>query len=623
MNAATPIRAIDGEELRNELDRVIQIGDFATHFQPLVDLRTSTVFGYEALTRGPSDSPLHAPIALLEVAARFGRLVELERLLLRLIVQRFSEQGLPGRLFVNVSADTLVAVKGRLDILRRTLQQIALPPERIVVELTETRPILAPDDLHAAIEGLRGLGIVMALDDLGEGFSSLRRWSEMRPEYVKLDRHFVDGLHNDPIKQQFVRSVLSMAAMAGATVIAEGLEEESDLRVLQDLGVPIGQGYLLGKPTPTPRTSVRPDLSGTIGPRTGAMRREQAMREFYGKPTTAGQLASRGQTLSEQTTCAEVVALFSASPHLISVPVLDQQERPIGLLRAMDVLRHGSERYYLDLYGKKPCTALMDAKPMVFDYATTLRTMSEEMSSGHERILLDGFVVTREGYYYGTGRVSDLLRAISDLQVFSARYANPLTLLPGNVPIDTQIEALLEQRVPFVAVHWDLDNFKPFNDLYGYRAGDEIIQLTARILRSACDSEVDFVGHIGGDDFLSLFCSADWEERIQRVLIEFDSQVRGFFTEEDRDAGGFTTLNRQGERVFHPLTSLSAGAVKVSENSYEAPAQLARALSGAKKHAKRMDGSAYFVERRRPEQPINLSENADIRRGLATLCTAI
>lgn len=608
MNALTPLGTVDGEELRRELDRIIRVGEFATHFQPLVDLRSATVFGYEALTRGPSDSPLHAPIALLEVAARFGRLVELEHLLLRLIVERFHQLSLPGRLFVNVSADTLIAVKDHLRCLRRGLSGCGVPAERIVVELTETRPIVDAKGLHTALEGLRALGFAMALDDLGEGFSSLRRWSEMRPEYVKLDRHFVDGLHSDPIKQQFVRSVLSMAAMAGATVIAEGLEEESDLRLLQDLGVPIGQGYLLGKPTAMPRTAVRPDLSGTIGLRTGATRRDQAMREFYGKPTTAGQLAHRGLTLDEGTTCADVVSLFSTSPALLSVPVLDADDRPIGLLRAMDVLRRGSERYYIDLHGKKSCTSMMDPQPMVFDHATTLRTMSEAMSNGHERILLDGFIVTRDGYYYGTGRVSDLLKAVSDLQVFSARYANPLTLLPGNVPIDTQIEALLEQRVAFVAVHWDLDNFKPFNDLYGYRAGDELIQLTARILRSASDSEVDFLGHIGGDDFLTLFCSSDWEERVQRVLLEFDAQVKGFFTEEDRSAGGFTTLNRQGQSMFHPLTSLSAGVAKVASGDYEAPAQLARVLSGAKKQAKRMEGSAYFVERRRPEHLSSFAE---------------
>lgn len=588
-------------ELELELDRVITRGDFATHFQPLIDIRGSRIFGYEALTRGPSDSPLHSPLVLFDVAAKFGRLIELERHILRLIVGRFTDMDLPGQLFVNVSADTLMATRDRLDTLRGELSRLKLPTSRIVVELTETRPVIDARTLRDAVEGLRSLGLVMALDDLGEGFSSLRRWAEMRPDFVKLDRHFVDGLHADPLKQQFVRSVLEMATTTGAVVIAEGLEEESDLRVLQQIGVPLCQGYLLGKPAAMPRTSLRSDVGAMLAPRAAFLARERSARDQYGKATTAGQLARPGETVTLETTCATVVSMFSGSPHLMSVPVLDGEDCPIGILRAMDVLQHGSERYFLDIFGRRSCAALMDRSPLVFDIATTLRTMSEAVSNVSERQMVDGFVVTREGRYFGTGRVSDLLRAISDLQVFSARYANPLTLLPGNVPIDTQIEALIEQAVPFVAVHWDLDNFKPFNDLYGYRAGDEIIQLTARTLRDVSDSEVDFLGHIGGDDFVTLFCSEDWEVRVQRALRQFDTGVRAHFTDEHAAAGGFVTLNRQGESVFHPLTSISAGVLKVEPGMYEVAAQVSRAMGGAKKQAKRLEGSAYFVERRRPD----------------------
>lgn len=593
-------------DLERELDRVIAAGDFTTHFQPLVDMRSARIFGYEALTRGPSDSPLHSPLVLFDVAARLGRLVELERIVIRLILDRFQTQDLPGKLFLNVSADTLMALHGCIDVLQQELAELALPASRIVVELTETRPVIDAAMLRNAVESLRSIGLVMALDDLGEGFSSLRRWAEMRPEFVKLDRHFVDGLHADPLKQQFVRSVLEMASSSGAILIAEGLEEESDLRILQQIGVPICQGYLLGKPVALPRTSLRPDIGAMLGAHTGLKPREHAMRELYGKPTTAGQLAQAGKTLTAATTCNQVVEMFSSQPNLMSMPVLDDEARPIGLLRAMEVLQHGSERYFLDVFGRRSCTMVMDRHPLVFDFATTLRTMSEAISNVEDKQLVDGFIVTREGLYFGIGRVADLLRAISDLQVFSARYANPLTLLPGNVPIDTQIENLIGQSVPFVAVHWDLDNFKPFNDLYGYRAGDEIIQLTARILHQTCDGEIDFLGHVGGDDFVTLFCSEDWEARVQQAISQFDSAVLGHFTAEHVAARGFETLNRQGENVFHPLTSISAGVVKVEPGIYEAAAQVSRAIGSAKKQAKRIDGSAYFVERRRPEHALAL-----------------
>ncbi|MDG4870355.1 diguanylate cyclase, partial [Guyparkeria sp. 1SP6A2] len=84
---------------------------------------------------------------------------------------------------------------------------------------------------------------------------------------------------------------------------------------------------------------------------------------------------------------------------------------------------------------------------------------------------------------------------------------------------------------------WDIDHFKPFNDVYGYRIGDDIIRLAARVLTQAADPQVDFVGHIGGDDFLMVLCSSDWEERLERVCKAFDAGVRSFFSPEHLAAG--------------------------------------------------------------------------------------
>ena len=98
-----------------------------------------------------------------------------------------------------------------------------------------------------------------------------------------------------------------------------------------------------------------------------------------------------------------------------------------------------------------------------------------------------------------------------------ARYANPLTLLPGNVPIQEHIERLLQSQRPFAVAYCDLDHFKPYNDVYGYKRGDQVIQRLGRILVECAAPEVDFVGHIGGDDFIVVFENADWPERCARA----------------------------------------------------------------------------------------------------------
>ena len=123
----------------------------------------------------------------------------------------------------------------------------------------------------------------------------------------------------------------------------------------------------------------------------------------------------------------------------------------------------------------------------------------------------DGFILTEQGCYLGIAETQDLMVQITEMQISSARYANPLTQLPGNVPVNEHTERLLQKGSLFTACYVDIDHFKPYNDIYGYRRGDEIIQMLGRILVETCDERVDFVGHIGGDDFVILLQSPDWQ----------------------------------------------------------------------------------------------------------------
>jgi len=535
------------DPLADALDRLIEQRGFDIHFQPLVAIDRAEIFGYEALTRGPADGPLHSPLVLFEAAARLGRLVELEHLIVRRAVQRFKALSLPGQLFLNVTADTLLGAREHAGRLAAELAGLGLPTSRVVIELTETRPIEDLAQLDDALQALRERGFRVALDDLGEGFASLRRWMEMRPDFVKIDRHFIDGIAQEPLKQQFVRSIVEMAATSGCEVVAEGLEQEPDLDVLRRLGLSICQGYLFARPSATPRTSLSAQWSGRLAaeaqPR--LLQNDLALPLAHGAITSAAQLARRSLTVTAETSCRAVVDLFHGDDQLLAIPVLDEQRRPVGVLRSLHVLKRSTERFFMDIFDKRSCVELMDKNPLVFDVATPLRAMSDALANLDERLLIDGFIVTLDGAYFGSGRSSDLLKAVSDLQVHAARYANPLTLLPGNVPIDNHLDRLIEAGETFAAVVWDIDHFKPFNDVYGYRVGDDIIRLAARVLTQAVDPQLDFVGHVGGDDFVMVLCSADWEARLTRVCEAFDAGVRSFFSAEHLAAGGYVTQNRR------------------------------------------------------------------------------
>lgn len=595
------MRAPAPDPLAAALDRLIDQRQFDIHFQPLVAIDRAEIFAFEALTRGPADGPLHSPLVLFETAARCGRLVELEKLIVRRAAERFKALGLPGQLFLNVTPDTLLAARDRVATLAHELRALGLPTSRVVVELTETRPIDDLEQLGDSLQALRANGFRVALDDLGEGFASLRRWMEMRPDFVKIDRHFIDGIAQEPLKQQFVRSIVEMAATTGGEVVAEGLEQEPDLEVLHRLGVTLCQGYLFARPSATPRAQLGAQWSGRLAtaaqPR--LLQNDLALPLEAGAITTAAQLARRMQTTTPAASCREIVELFQRDEHLLAIPVLDAGQRPIGLLRSLQVLKRSTERYFMDIFAKRSCVEVMDPHPLVFDVSTPLRAMSDAVANLDERLLTDGFIVTGDGVYHGSGRCSDLLKAVSDLQVHAARYANPLTLLPGNVPIDNHLDRLIETGETFLAAVWDIDHFKPFNDVYGYRVGDDIIRLAARVLTRAAHPQSDFVGHIGGDDFVMVLRSTDWEERLDRVCASFDAGVRSFFSAEHLAAGGYVTLNRQNQPTFHPLPTISCGALMHQRGSFDSARALASALAEPKRVAKgRAGGSRFFVDRR-------------------------
>ena len=190
------------------------------------------------------------------------------------------------------------------------------------------------------------------------------------------------------------------------------------------------------------------------------------------------------------------------------------------------------------------------------------------------------------------------MREISAMQIEAAKYANPLTQLPGNVPINQTIDGLLSENVPFAVAYCDLDHFKPFNDVYGYARGDEIILLTARILSDTVLPETDFIGHIGGDDFVLIFRSVGWNSRCEYALKRFGEEILAFFSPSDIEQGGYLTPNRRGEMEFCCLVSLSIGVVEIAPGAYDSHLAVAAAAAEVKKKAKGIAGNSLYVDQR-------------------------
>jgi len=585
---STPLLA----ELRAILDRKA----LTPHFQPIVDLRIGELYGFEGLIRGPSNSVLHAPLNLLGAAQQAGLLPELERACIEAILGTWVQAPQRYRIFVNLSPGALLEARDRVTHDTLLVEQLGLLPGNVVIELTESQPTFNYGPLLEAAEYLRSLGFTIALDDLGEGFSSLRLWSELHPEFIKVDKHFVQGVGSDPVKLHFLQSIHELASRTGARVIAEGIETDGDLAVVQELGIDFGQGFLLGRPAPQPNLRQPPSLVHRLRPSMGGT--ASRSRTTHSR-ATAERLLVATPPVSPSSNNLEVLSRFIRQPELLSLPVV-QDNVPVGLLNRYTFTDMMSRPYSQELYGKRSCIQFMEQNSLVVDQGITIQALSERMVESDPRHILHGFILTRNGHYIGMGSGHDLMREITQMQLSAARYANPLTQLPGNVPIQEQINARLDSQTPFAVCYWDLDHFKPYNDVYGYRRGDELIQWTGRLLQECFGDPDDFIGHVGGDDFITVLPGEDWESKTRGLLLRFEAERQAFFSLEDVEQGGYSSENRKGHLEFHPLVSLSVGVVCVVPGVYANLHEVAAAASSAKKMAKREPGCSCFLERRLP-----------------------
>ena len=183
------------------------------------------------------------------------------------------------------------------------------------------------------------------------------------------------------------------------------------------------------------------------------------------------------------------------------------------------------------------------------------------------------------------------------------RRVSPLTGLPGNVQIQAEMKKRLLNKEEFVMLYLDLDNFKAYNDVYGFLNGDEIIKFTARTISNNIDklstSGNTFVGHIGGDDFVAIVSAQDDYEAIcQSIIAEFDKGILKYFTEEDIERGYLEAPNRKCVIEEFPLTSISIGVVVVNKSRFHNVLEIGEVGAQVKHLAKTTMGSAYSIDRR-------------------------
>lgn len=289
---------------------------------------------------------------------------------------------------------------------------------------------------------------------------------------------------------------------------------------------------------------------------------------------------------------------FSENKSLSAIPVV-KQGRPVGLIHRNEFLHYIAQSSHCELTGNNTCSDMTNTGTLLVDKSTPILELSGYLSESEIRHFTDGFIITEQGHYIGIGTGQDLLRQITKTQIETAQHTQPLTSLPGNVPINAHIEQLLQSGKTFTVCYADLDNLKPFNEAFGYKKGDEAIQFTGKLLGKACDPVQDFIGHTGGDDFILVMQSKDWKQRCHRTLHVFAQTFAAILDAKHHTIGGYSTEDRQGRIERHPLPTLSIGVIQVAPELFTSHHEVAEAAITAKVMAQKKTGNSLFIERRR------------------------
>lgn len=584
-------RNMDLTDLRMARDfkTILQENALRTLYQPIVHFPTGRIMAWEALTRGPADSPLHSPAMLFDVAEEMGMLFALERNCREHAIADAGTLAAGQKLFLNIHPRTLSDPEFTPGSTLRALRDTGLRPEDVVFEITERHAIKDLTTFYKTLEHYREQGFGIAIDDAGTGYSGLASIAELKPDFIKIDMSLVRGIHRDPVRQALIETFIDFAEKIGARVIAEGIECREEASILLRMGAHYGQGYYLGRPS-YPKHEEYIDLSGLrpaldIG--TSGMACSMPV----------GDLAEEAQTVAPDALVDDIRKRFEDGQQHNGLAVVDANTHPMGLVMDYHLNRQLSAQYGVALYSRRAVTCVMDPAPTILDESTPAEEAARIAMARPRLQAYDDLLVTREGRLTGIVPVQKLLHTIAEVQVELAKGTNPLSGLPGNVAIEKEIETRLASARRFALIYADLDNFKSYNDTYGFKNGDRIILLLARILAWAIrrhGRKGDLVGHIGGDDFVCI-TTPELASRVCKGITRcFGRLVRHCYSAEDRERGWIMARGRDGVERNFPLVSVSLAVLDCGmENNL---LEIGERAAHVKHLAKAIAGNAYVLE---------------------------
>jgi EAL domain-containing protein (putative c-di-GMP-specific phosphodiesterase class I)/GGDEF domain-containing protein len=577
-----------------ELQDILDKKKISTVFQPVVSLVDATVLGYEALSRGPQGSVLERPDALFGAATSHDLNWELEYICRAKALENAKNMLSDKMIFINVDPKIINDPRFSKGQTREMLDNFRANAGNIIFEITEKTAIEDYMSFCRILDNYTSQGYKIAIDDAGSGYSGLRMLAQTHPHFIKVDMDLVRNIDKDGLKQALMEALNDFSVTSNSKIIAEGIETEEELATLIRLGVPYGQGFFLQRPV-AGFSEISSEVRQII-----LEKNERKKRQSTYTPLTMpiGEITQPSTYLAPSVPGVKALEYFNTYPSVHAIPVV-QNGQPVGLLMKNKFLASLATQYGVAVYMNRPISMLMDRNPLVMDYDTPLEVVSRSAISRKDDDIYDYILITKDTQYHGVVTIKRLLEKTTQLELNRAKHSNPLTGLPGNVMIEGELNKLPKETGEYAVLYFDLDNFKSYNDVYGFEKGDKIIFHTAELIqRQLGEWGVDkFFGHIGGDDFVAIVRgSGEVAKLCEKIIAEFDGKIGDFYNDSDKQRGFIYAKNRRGQQEEFPLISISIAVVTNRCHSYLNPAALTEAAALLKKKCKLTWQSCYCID---------------------------
>lgn len=585
------------DELCRELENILKSEAIETLFQPIVDLKTAEIIGYEALSRGPVGSDLYSPVELIRVAHQCDRIWELELLFRQKALERAKNIGEDKLLFINIDPDIIKTPGFQSGLTKAYLDKLAISENKIVFEITERTAINDMVSFKEILDNYRSQGYMVAIDDAGAGYSGLKTIHEVRPHFIKIDMDLIRNIDKDSFKQSLIKALIDVASTTNIKIIAEGIETKDELKTLILLGVHAGQGYYLRKPDKSFPILDEDLISRILSYQKISANLNGYDREYHYISNLVTQDAIPSYEPMVQ---CETIRTVMEKNQRASICICEN-DYPVGLVMKHNLDEKLSGLYGYSLFANRPISKVMNQRALIVDQYTPIDVVAKKAMERNDAELYDDIVVTKGMKYLGIVPMKHIIEYTLMMEKNTAKEHNPLTGLPGNPVIKRVISDLSSYPNDSMLCYVDINEFKIYNDVYGFENGDKMIRMLARILDNQIKMKFphsSFIGHIGGDDFIVILPNdSSGEDVLVEILKDFEENKMFLFNNSHRMSGVIRAKDRFEVERELPLTSLSISALSGDLSRLRTPEHLSEVITALKKKTKLAGKSAYCIEK--------------------------